>query len=150
MKTKKKLDNLHIQAVSGGKDPVRMVEDFILMCGESPDECVRTIDNETQRWLLKGSQLEILLENLKSPEDITIYMGLTIAKVPLKNTQDFLVTVLESADALLGVKVSLVGHFLIMSSAFSMNDISLEDLEHNYNLLVQQIGWFQEVLLGEE
>ena len=73
-------------------------------------------------------------------------MGINISTVPLKNTQDFLVSALETADSLMGVKISIVGHFLVMSTTLNMNSTTLEELDYHYTLIMEQHSWYQEAL----
>ena len=53
---------------------------------------------------------------------------------------------METADALVGVKISVVGHYLVMSTALNMSNITLELLDMHYTLIMEQSEWFRETL----
>ena len=48
----KKFTSLSIRKITGGKDPVRLVEDFILQRGFDPDECRKEKTPENVRWMV--------------------------------------------------------------------------------------------------
>jgi hypothetical protein len=148
----KKFKALGIKKISGGKDPVNLVEEFILRRGFDPEECKRESSTDFVRWMLEigdGEELEVLLESLKKPSSTTIYMGINILTVPLRGSYDILVSALKIADGLVGIKVSLVGHELVLSSSMAMADIALDDIDFYYRLITAQQTWFREELLTE-
>lgn len=148
----KKFATINIRKISGGKDPIRLVEEFVLRRGFDPDRCLkdRTVDNS--RWMLaleEGEELELLIEGLKKPQETTIYMGVNIATVPVRGAYDMLTAALEIADGLVGIKVSLVGHYLVLSASLGAAGISIEDLDYNFKLITAQQTWFKEALADE-
>ncbi|RMD84761.1 MAG: hypothetical protein D6808_06450 [Candidatus Dadabacteria bacterium] len=148
----KRFASLQIHKITGGKDPVRLMEEFILKRGFVPEECQKDKSVENIRWMLPLSEeeeLEILIEGLNNHSETTIYMGVNVAAVPIRDVYDVLAAALEIADGLVGIKVSLVGHFLVLSSSFSASGISLEDIEYNYQLIAAQKEWFKEALAEE-
>jgi hypothetical protein len=99
---------------------------------------------------IKGEEeLEILLEGIRKPADSTLYMGLNIVTVPIRGAYDMLAAALEIADGLVGIKVSLVGHYLVLSSSLSATGLSLEEVDYNFRLIEAQEGWFRETLVSE-
>lgn len=148
----KKFKALGIKKIAGGKDPVHLVEEFILRRGFDPDECRREESPDFVRWMLEvtdGEELEVLLESLKKPSSTTIYMGVNILTVPLRGAHDILVSALKIADGLVGIKVSLVGHELVLSASMAMADIVIDDLDFYYRLITAQQTWFRDELLTE-
>ncbi|RMG45361.1 MAG: hypothetical protein D6719_00320 [Candidatus Dadabacteria bacterium] len=148
----KKFAAVNIRKITGGKDPVRLVEEFILRRGFDPDECQKEKNPDSIRWMLSlggDEELEVLLEGLKRPQETTIYMGVNVAAVPLRSSHDFLVAALEIADGLVGIKVSLVGHYLVLSATLGAAGISVEDLDYHYRLITAQQSWFREALAEE-
>ena len=148
----KKFANINIRKISGGKDPVRLVEDFILRLGFDPDECRREQSQENSRWMVglgEGEELEILAEGIKRPSETTIYMGVNIATVPVRGASDMLAAALEIADGLVGIKVSLVGHYLVLSASLGASGISVEELDYHYRLIEAQQIWFRDTLSDE-
>lgn len=148
----KKFAAINIRKITGGKDPMRLVEEFILRLGFDPDQCKREITPDNARWMLalaEGEELEVLIETLKRPAETTIYLGVNIATVPVRGASDLLAAALEIADGLVGIKVSLVGHYLVLSSSMGAAGISVEELEYNYKLIVAQQGWFRDALADE-
>ena len=148
----KKFKGLTVRKITGGKDPVRLVEEFILRRGFDPDECQQEKATDSMRWMLSvsdGEELEILLEGIKRPSETTVYMGINIATVPLRGAYEMLVAALEVADGLVGIKVSLVGHYLVLSASLGAAGLSLEELDYNFRLITAQQSWFREALADE-
>jgi hypothetical protein len=148
----KKFAEINIRKITGGKDPVRLVEDFLSRKGFDPEKCQREKTPDLVRWMvqIKGEEeLEILLEGIRKPADSTLYMGLNIVTVPIRGAYDMLAAALEIADGLVGIKVSLVGHYLVLSSSLSATGLSLEEVDYNFRLIEAQEGWFRETLVSE-
>ena len=148
----KKFSGLSIRKITGGKDPIRLVEEFVLRRGFDPEECKREKDTDNARWMLKlegDEELEVLVEGIKRPAETTIYMGVNVTTVPVRSGMDVLAAALEIADGLVGIKVSLVGHFLVLSATLGAAGISVEDLDYNYKLITAQQSWFREALADE-
>jgi hypothetical protein len=148
----KKFADLNIRKITGGKDPVRVVEDFLSRKGFDPEKCQKERTPDLARWMvqIKGEEeLEILLEGIRKPADSTLYMGLNIITVPIRGAHDMLAAALEIADGLVGIKVSLVGHYLVLSSSLSATGLTLEEVDYNYRLIEVQEGWFRETLTSE-
>jgi hypothetical protein len=97
----------------------------------------------------EDEELEILVEGLRKASETTLYMGLNIVTVPLRGAYDMLAAALEIADGLVGIKVSLVGHYLVLSSSLSASTLTHEELEYNLRLIEAQEGWFKETLSAE-
>lgn len=148
----KKFASVQIRKITGGKDPSRLVEEFIVRRGHDSDKCAREKTQENARWMLpvaEDEELEILLEGLNRHPETTIYMGINVAVVPIRNSDEVLAAALEIADGLVGIKVSLVGHFLVLSASFPAAGISIEDLDYNYEIIAAQQTWFREALADE-
>lgn len=148
----KKFTGLSVRKITGGKDPVHLVEDFIVRRGFDPSECKRERDADSARWMVNigdGEELEVLIEGLKRPAETTIYMGINIATVPLRGAHDFVVAALEIADGLVGIKVSLVGHYLVLSASLGASGIGIDDIDYHYKLITAQQSWFREALADE-
>ncbi|NMC64467.1 MAG: hypothetical protein GYA55_14980 [SAR324 cluster bacterium] len=141
-----------IRQISGGKDPLRLVKDFIIRMGFDPDRCQREVTLDNARWMVptgEDEELEVLLEGLRTKTETTIYMGVNIVTVPIRGAYDLLAAALEIADGLIGIKVSLVGHYLVLSASLGAADISVDDIEYHYKLIVAQRSWFRDALADE-
>lgn len=148
----KKFTLLNIKKISGGKDPLHILEEFILRLGHDPDACLADETPDHSRWMIQvseGEVLEMLLEGKKKSSETTIYMGVNITTVPLRGAQEMLVAALEVADGLVGIKVSLVGHFLVLSSSLGASGLDIEELDYHYRLIVAQQSWFRDALADE-
>ena len=148
----KKFPGLKMTKLSGGKHPVNLVEEFITKRGVEPSECLSEKTADTVRWMLKvgeDEELEVLVESLSKPAETTIYMGVNIATVPVRGGYEMLAAALEIADGLVGIKVSLVGHFLVLSASLGLAGVTVEDLEYSYKLIEAQQTWFKEALSEE-
>lgn len=147
-----KFTAINIKKITGGKDPVRLIEEFILRRNFDPDNCLRDKSPENIRWMIdlgNGEELEILAEGLKVPAETTIYMGVNVGTVPIRGSAEVLAAALEIADGLVGIKVSLVGHFLVLSSTMGAAGISVDDLDYNFKLITAQQSWFRSALAAE-
>lgn len=148
----KKFAAVNIRKLTGGKDPLRLIEEFIVRRGFDPETSIREKTPDNCRWMLtlaEGSELELLVESLKKPQETTIYLGVNIATVPLRGSQDMLVAALEIADGLVGIKVSLVGHYLVLSASLAAAGITIEELDYTFRLITAQQEWFRSALLDE-
>ena len=148
----KKFAELNIRKITGGKDPLRVVEDFLSRRGFDPEKCQKEKTPDLARWMVQvkdDKELEILLEGIKKPSDTTLYMGVNIMAVPIRGAYDVLAAALEIADGLVGIKVSLVGHYLVLSSSLSATGLTIEELDYNFKLIELQEGWFRESLASE-
>lgn len=148
----KKFSILHIRKIPGGKDPLRIVEEFILHRGFDADECQQQKTADSARWMIPigdDEELEVLIEGLKTPEETTIYMGVNVVTVPIRQAAEVLTVALQIADGLIGIKVSLVGHYLVLSASLGAAGASVEDLDYHYNLIAAQQAWFRETLMDD-
>ena len=148
----RKFAELNIRKITGGKDPVRVVEEFLTRRGFNPEESQKEKTSELVRWMVQfkdDEELEILIEGIRKPSETTLYMGLNIVTVPIRGAYDMLTAALEIADGLVGIKVSLVGHYLVLSSSLSGSTLTHEELEYNLRLIEAQEGWFKETLNAE-
>ncbi|MBX7136336.1 MAG: hypothetical protein K1X83_00025 [Oligoflexia bacterium] len=148
----KKFAVINIRKITGGKDPIRLVEEFILRRGFDPDECSKEKTPDNARWMLtlqNGEELEVLVEGIKKPSETTIYMGVNVATVPVRGSGDVLAAALEIADGLVGIKVSLVGHYLVLSASLGAAGMTVEDMDYHFKLIEAQESWFKEALADE-
>ena len=148
----KKFALLNIRSITGGKDPVRLVEEFIVRRGFDPDTCQQHKNGENARWMLPISndeELEVLIEGLKNPSETTIYMGLNVVTVPVRAAYDLLTVALQIADGLVGIKVSLVGHYLVLSASLGAAGMSVDELDYHFSLITAQQSWFRDALVDE-
>ena len=148
----KKFATLQIRKITGGRDPQRVVEEFILRLGADPDECLKDDGPETKRWIVEqegGAELEILLEGIKKANETTVYMGVNVAMIPLRRGSEIAVAALEVADGLVGIKVSLLENFLVLSASLGAQGMTVDELEYYHNLIFAQKKWFKEALMQE-
>ncbi len=148
----KKFAALNIRKIAGGKDPLRIIEEFIVRRGFDPDNCQQQKSADNIRWMLTladEEELEILVEGAKTPAETTIYMGVNVITVPVRGAYDTLAAALEIADGLVGVKVSLVGHYLVLSASLGGAGISVDDLDYHFKLISAQRSWFREAMADE-
>lgn len=148
----KKFPLLSVEKIDGGRDALKIVEELIVRLGFDPEVCEREKSVDTVRWMVAiddQKELEILAENLRKAQETTIYLGINICTVPLRGVSDVLAAALEVADGLIGVKISLVGHYLVLSASMSASGISLEELEYYVKLLNAQEVWFRQELMVE-
>ena len=152
MKNVRKFPEVKVKKIAGGKDARRIVEEFVGRLGFNAAEHQQELRQDTQRWVLPLSttdqidELEIFLEDQKKSTDACVYIGMPVLPVPLMSTQEVLITALEIADGLVGVKLSLVGYSLVLSATLTAADLSVEELEYHYQLIAAQRLWLQEML----
>lgn len=148
----KKFAELNIRKITGGKDPLRVVEEFIVRRGFDPDTCQKEKGNDNARWMIKirdHEELEILVEGIRKPSETTIYMGVNIVTVPIRGAQEVLAAALEIADGLVGIKVSLVGHYLVLSASLGAAGVTVDELDYHLRLIEAQETWFRGALATE-
>jgi hypothetical protein len=137
----RKIAPARIRKISGGKDPTRLIEEFLVRRGFDPDECLqqRTSDNAT--WsitLAEEEELEITLEGLPRPLETTMYMGLNVCGVPLIDTANFLQAALVIADTLIGAKLSVVNYDLVLSVTVYTENMGPDMVDYYYELITRQ------------
>jgi hypothetical protein len=145
----KKFTKRGLRSIVGGRSPVRIVEELIVRKGFDPDACKTEDESGSVRWMFAvrdACELEILIEGKDSKEDATVYLGLNVLTVPIRGAGDVLAAALEVADGLIGVKVSLVGHYLVLSAGLSAQGITVEDLEYHVRLIEAQESWFRDAV----
>lgn len=148
----RKFAELNIRKIVGGKDPLRVVEDFLQRRGFDAEKCLKEKTPDLARWMVQikeDKELEILLEGIRKPPDTTLYMGVNIMTVPIRGAHDVLAAALEIADGLVGIKVSLVGHYLVLSSTLSASGLTLDEVDYNFRLIELQEEWFRQTLTSE-
>jgi hypothetical protein len=148
----KKFAELNIRKITGGKDPLRVVEDFILRRGFDPEKCQKEKTADSVRWMIQvrdNEELEVLVEGIKKPAETTIYMGVNIVTVPIRGAHEVLAAALEIADGLVGIKVSLVGHYLVLSSSLGASGATIDELDYHFRLIEAQESWFRDALATE-
>ena len=148
----KKFAVLNIRKITGGKDPARIIEELLARRGLDAAECQKEKTADHIRWMLtlrENEELEILIEGLHKASETTIYMGLNIVTVPIRGANELLTAALEIADGLVGIKVSLVGHYLVLSASLSAVGVTVDDLEYHLRLIEAQQIWFRDALVSE-
>jgi hypothetical protein len=137
----KKLQSAKITSIPGGKDPILLIEEFLTQRGFQPKDCLQFKNNEIVTWTIpinKEDDLEITLEKLNLHAQTTIYFGINILAVPLKYTETFLASALIVADSLIGTKISLIGYDLVLSITHFVYNMTIEDLNYFFELLLGQ------------
>jgi len=148
----KKFPLLSVEKIDGGRDVLKIIEELIVRLGFDPEVCERGKGADTARWMVAlddQRELEILVENLRKAQETTIYLGINICTVPIRGVSDVLAAALEVADGLIGVKISLVGHYLVLSASMSASGITLEEVDYYVKLLNAQEVWFRQELMVE-
>ena len=137
----RKIAPARIRKITGGKDPTRLVEEFMVRRGFDPEECLQQRTNDIAQWLVPLSEeedLEITLEGLHRPPETTLYMGVNVLAVPLKDTQKVLYAALSVADTLIGAKLSLVNYDIVLSITSYTGNMRVDDIDYFYELITRQ------------
>lgn len=152
MSNVRKLASSKIRKITGGRDPIKLVEEFISRKGFNPEECFQQKTPEITSWSLSlgGEQeLEISLEGTNSPLEATLYVGINVLPLPLIGTQDFLVAALTIADTLIGAKLSLVNYDLVLSSTVYIANMQVEDIDYLFELITRQEANLRQAIIEE-
>lgn len=137
----KKMIPTRIRKITGGKDPTRIVEEFMMRRGFDPDECLQQRSQDLAQWLVPLSEeedLEITLEGLTRPPETTLYMGVNVLAVPLTDTAAFFYAALAVADTLIGAKLSLVNYDLVLSITMYVASMGVDEIDYYYELITRQ------------
>lgn len=137
----KKISTTKIRKITGGKDPTRVVEEFMVRRGFDPEECLQQRTSDLAQWLVPlgdEEDLEITLEGLNRPPETTLYMGVNVMSVSVKDTQQFLYTALTVADTLIGAKLSLVNYDLVLSVTVYTSNMGVDEIDYYYELITRQ------------
>lgn len=148
----KKFTRTKIRKITGGKDPVRIVEEFMTRRGFDPEECLQQRTAEFSTWsvtLNEEEELEITLEGMQRLPETTLYMGVNVMAVPIKNAENVLIAALTVADTLIGAKLSLVNYDLVLSITVYAGDLTQEETEYLYELISRQKNAVSQAILEE-
>lgn len=148
----RKIAPARIRKITGGKDPSRLVEEFMLRRGFDPEECLQQRTADLSQWLVplkEEEDLEITLEGLNRPPESTLYMGVNVLGVPIKDTQRFLYAALAIADTLIGAKLSVVNYDLVLSVTCYTANVGVDDIDYYYELITRQKSGIQEAITEE-
>jgi hypothetical protein len=148
----KKMLPARIRKITGGKDPTRIVEEFMLRRGFNPEDCIQQRSQDLAQWLVPLSEeedLEITLEGLHRPPETTLYMGVNVVAVPLSDTAAFFYSALAVADTLIGAKLSLVNYDLVLSVTMYVASMGVDEIDYYYELLARQKSGVHEAINHE-
>jgi hypothetical protein len=148
----RKITPTKIRKITGGKDPSRIIEEFMIRRGFDPEECLQQRTSDISQWLVPLSDdedLEITLEGLSRPPETTLYMGLNVLAVPVKDTARFLYAALVVADTLIGAKLSLVNYDIVLSATSYTANMGIDDIDYFYELITRQKTAIEEAIVEE-
>lgn len=148
----RKIVPARIRKITGGKDPTRLVEEFMVRRGFDPDECLQQRTADISTWsvpLSDEEELEITLEGLTRPPETTLYMGLNVMGVPVKDTERFLASALLVADTLIGAKISLVNYDLVLSITVYTATMGSDEVDYYYELITRQKSTVHDAIVEE-
>jgi len=148
----RKIGSARIKKIAGGKNPARTIEEFLVKRGFDPDDCLQQRTSEIATWsipLTEDEELEITLEGTNRPTESTLYMGVNILTVPIKNCQETLAVALTVADTLIGAKISLVNYDLVLSVTQYTSDMAVDDVDYFFELISRQKSIVREAIIDE-
>lgn len=148
----RKISQAKIRKLPGGRDPARNIEEFLTRRGYDPEECLHMRTGEVSTWsvpLNDEEELEITLESLGKSSETTLYMGLNICGIPIKDTANFLAAALSVADTLIGTKLSIVNYDLVISITTYTENLSGDSIDYYYELITKQKNSAYELILEE-
>ncbi len=148
----KKIPTARIRKITGGKDPTRLVEEFMIRRGFNPDESLQQRTADIASWsvaLGDDEELEITLEGLHRPAETTLYMGVNVMSVPIKDAHQVLIASLTVADTLIGAKLSLVNYDLVLSVTNYTANMRPDEIDYMYELLNAQKPRIQDAIAEE-
>lgn len=148
----RKIASARIRKITGGKDPSRLVEEFMVRRGFDPEECLQQRTADLSQWLVPLSEeedMEITLEGLNRPPETTLYMGVNVYSVPIKDAHRYLYAALVVADTLIGAKLSLVNYDLVLSVTSYTANMGLDEIDYFYELITRQKAGIQEAINEE-
>ena len=148
----RKLKSANIRKITGGKDPTRIVEEFLARRSFDPEECLQQRTGDIATWsvpLSEEEELEITLEGLSRATETTLYMGINVFAVPLMNLQNVLIATLVVSDTLIGAKLSLVNYDLVLSITSYTANMGVDDIDYFYELLLRQKPGVHDAILEE-
>lgn len=146
----RRIGTAKIKKIPGGKEPVRLVEEFLVRRGFNPDDCLQQRNSESATWSIPLSdeeELEITLEGLNRPSETTLYMGVNVMPVPVKNLHETLVAALVVADTLIAAKLSLVNFDLVLSVTQYTSDIGVEEIDYFFEIVSRQKDMIREAIV---
>lgn len=120
--------------------------------GFDPEECLQQRTSEFATWsvpLSEDEELEISLEGLNRPPETTLYMGVNVMAVPIKDSYEIIPAALIVADTLIGAKLSLVNYDLVLSVTVYTANMGLDEVDYYYELISRQKLGIQDAIAEE-
>lgn len=152
MKKVKHISTSHITKLTGGRDPLTIVQDFIRRRGFDSFATVQKKTNDIVTWSVDlgfDEELEITLEGLSNISETTLYMGINIMSIPLNDIDCFLIAALNSADTLIGAKLSLVNYDLVISVTEYASELTTEIVDYIFELINRQKPAIKEAIVEQ-
>jgi len=142
------------KSITGGKNARKSIEQFLENRNQDPSEFLKNAVRGADRWVFEdkeqGVELELLHDHSEVDGEVpTVYLGINLFEVPMRNFADVLATTLQIADGLVQTKISIVGHYFILSSCLPADDVTTDQLEYLYKSLIFQRDWFLDTLFKE-
>ncbi|MCB0360625.1 MAG: hypothetical protein KDD44_13350 [Bdellovibrionales bacterium] len=137
----KKIGTSRIRKITGGKEPLRMVEEFMIRRGFDPAECLQQRTSDIASWAVpvgEDEELEVSLEGMNRPPETTLYMGVNIMSVPIRECHQVVTASLTVADTLIGAKLSLVNYDIVLSITNYTANMSVNEIDYMYELIYMQ------------
>ena len=148
----RKISSARMKRLSGGKNPIKLVQEFMKNRGFDFEGSLQQKTSDIATWSLPLSEeeeLEITLEGLSRLPETTLYMGVNILSVPVRELQDTLYAALTVADTLIGAKLSLVNYDIVLSITQYTSHLVVDDLDYYYELLARQKGVIKDAIFEE-
>lgn len=149
---KKVTENSRVRKLPARKDPVGQVTSFLRGRGIDGAKYLQQKTTELATWsvpLSDDEELEISLEGLRATVETTLYIGVNLMPVPLKQTQEFLTAVLSVSDTLIGAKLSLVNYDVVLSATEYLDPNKSEQIDYLFELITRQKDTVYNAILEE-
>ena len=120
--------------------------------GFDPAECLQQRTSELASWnvpLAEDEELEISLEGLHRPTETTLYLGVNIMGVPIRDCHSVLAAAMAVADTLIGAKLSLVNYDLVLSVTTYTANMRVDEIDYMYELIMMQKPGVQDAISEE-
>ncbi|RME60036.1 MAG: hypothetical protein D6780_04130 [Candidatus Dadabacteria bacterium] len=153
---KKKVEKPILRKVKGGKNIIKVIENFVKKNGVDPKEAQQFKNDEAGMWIFttnQGIHLELACmappEGVEAPLDYLVSLTVPLIRVPIAESLKVLATALEIASNLVYSKLILSEDVLLVNLVITDPTITVDDLEEWTEILSVESEALKEDLLAE-
>jgi hypothetical protein len=133
-----------IVVLDGGRAPIKIIEEFISKLVKDPSELELFSDCNQKKWSIHlnrsnfSGELSIILKGRGLAPESSLYLGLPLCYIPVRDSVNFMVTILELANTLVSAQVGLISNTIVLGTSMPIFEVSSRCLLLCLDSLIEQ------------